>query len=147
MHDRDRLALLGVLLGSASKIIDEVHASVVASGATDLRPTHGFAFARISLGDATVSDVAEHLSVTKQAASVLVGELVDAGYVTRTPHPTDARAQVLALTERGWACTQVANEAMIAASRRWERVVGSTAATTAVHALGTLAQGGRLRPI
>jgi len=147
MRDRDRLAVLGLLLGSASKIIDEVHACVVASGATDLRPTHGFVFARISFGDATVSDVAEHLGVTKQAASVLVGELVEAGYVRRAPHPTDARAKVLALTERGWACTEVANEAMIAAVRHWERAVGASAAGTAVQALATLAQGGRLRPI
>ena len=147
MRDHDRLAVLGLLLGSASKIIDEVHASVAASGAADLRPTHGFAFARISAGEATVSDVAEHLGVTKQAASVLVAELVDGGYVRRTPHPTDARAQVLALTDRGWACTVVANETMLAVVRRWERTVGAAEATTAVHALAALAAGGRLRPI
>ncbi|BFO20230.1 hypothetical protein SHKM778_66180 [Streptomyces sp. KM77-8] len=48
---------------------------------------HGFAFTRLAPGGATVTDLAVHLGVTKQAASQLVDDLVRKGTPsgTRTP--------------------------------------------------------------
>ena len=42
---------------------------------------------RICVGDETVVEVAEHLGVTKQAASQLVEQLVQRGYVIREADP------------------------------------------------------------
>ena len=147
MRDEERAALLGLLLGGASTLVDEVQERVRGRGFDDIRPAHGFAFVRISRGGATTTDLAEHLGVTKQAASVLVTELVAKGYVAREPHPYDARAHVLGLTDRGWACTRAATEALAAAVGNWEREVGSARAKAVLDALEPLAHGGRLRPV
>ncbi|MYX24560.1 MarR family winged helix-turn-helix transcriptional regulator, partial [Streptomyces sp. SID8380] len=97
----DALALSALVLGLSGHLVQDMHARVSAQGFADLRPAHGFAFARISLGDATTASLGEHLGVTKQAAAQLVKELVDKGYVVRLPHPHDARARLLGLTEAG----------------------------------------------
>ena len=49
----------------------------------------------------TIGVLAERLEVTQQAASKSVADLERRGYVARTPDPGDARARLVALTERG----------------------------------------------
>ncbi len=142
----DNLALATLLLSAASSLVDGIHAAVTAAGFDDLRPTHGFAFVRISAGDATVGDVAEHLGVTKQAASQLVDELVRKGYVTRLPHPADGRARLLALTPRGWACTRAADQATAEAMERWAAVLGRRRVAALRADLARVVPAGPLRP-
>ena len=89
------------ILRLAVQLVDGVQEGLARRGFADIRPAHGFAFVRISAGDARTSDVAEHLGITKQAAAQIVGHLVANGYVMRQPDLTDARAQLLLLTERG----------------------------------------------
>ncbi|AZZ49892.1 hypothetical protein C5E02_12115 [Rathayibacter rathayi] len=45
-------------------------------------------------------DLAAALSITTAAVSLLVDRLVRAGYVDRTPDPSDGRGRILCLTER-----------------------------------------------
>jgi DNA-binding MarR family transcriptional regulator len=142
----ENLGLAVLIMSAAAALVDGIHADVTASGFDDLRPTHGFAFVRISYGDATVGDVAEHLGVTKQAASQLVDELVHKGYVTRRPHPGDARAKLLALTERGWACTRAADRATEAAMERWSAVLGPRRLAALRADLARVVPPGPLRP-
>src|SRR5438128_764508 len=113
------MALTAALLAAAGELTQRIHEGVLARGFDGLRPAHGFAFVRLSAGDATTTDVAAHLGMTKQAASQLVDELVRKGYVERRPHPRDARARLVVLTERGWACTRAAEEAAAEAVRPW----------------------------
>jgi DNA-binding MarR family transcriptional regulator len=142
----DELALTALLLGAASSLVEQVHAGTAGRGFDDIRPTHGFVFARLAPDGATVSEIAEHLSVTKQAASQLVEELVGKGYVERHPHPTDARAKVVVLTGRGWACTRAADEAATEAVAGWIDVLGQDRVTALVHDLYLVSGRGRLRP-
>ncbi|MCD1259564.1 winged helix-turn-helix transcriptional regulator [Paenibacillus athensensis] len=85
-------------------IVDRLHEQLAACGYDDVRPAHGFVFQRLSFGGATGNEIAEHLSVTKQAASQMIEELTAKGYVTRRPHPADSRAKLVELSERGWGC-------------------------------------------
>lgn len=142
----ENLALATLLLSAAAALVDGIHAAVTAAGFDDLRPAHGFAFVRISRGDATVGDVAEHLGVTKQAASQLVEELARKGYVTRHPHPGDARARLLSLTPRGWACTRAADQAMAALMREWTQVLGPKRVAALRADLDRVVTPGPLRP-
>jgi DNA-binding MarR family transcriptional regulator len=142
----DNLGLAALLLAAAAALVDGIHTAVAAAGFDDVRPTHGFAFVRISAGDATVGDVAEHLGVTKQAASQLVDELCRKGYVVRLAHPTDARARLLALTPRGWACTRAADLAMAELVEGWASVLGRKRVATLRADLARVVPAGRLRP-
>ena len=143
---RDLLDLPVLLLGAARTLVDGIDAGVRARGFTDLRPAHGFAFTLIAAGGATVADLARHLDVTKQAASQMVDDLVTKGYVQRHPHPDDARARLLALTERGWACTRAADEAAAETLRPWADAIGPERVAALRADLTRIAAPGRLRP-
>lgn len=145
--DRALLDLPVLLLSAARALVDGIDAGVRARGFTDLRPAHGFAFARLSADGATVGQLAEHLDVTKQAASQMVEELVTKGYVERRPHPDDARARLIVLTRRGWACTRAADEAATEILRPWADALGPERLAALRADLSRIATPGRLRPI
>ena len=144
---RDLLDLPVLLLGAARTLVDGIDAGVRARGFTDVRPAHGFAFALLSAGGATTMELAQHLDVTKQAASQMVEELVTKGYVERRPHPADARARLIVLTDKGWACTRAADEAAEESLRPWADALGPARLTALRADLTRLASPGRLRPI
>ncbi|WIM94911.1 MarR family transcriptional regulator [Actinoplanes oblitus] len=143
---RDLLDLPVLLLGAASALVDAIDAGVRARGFADLRPAHGFAFVRLAPDGATVVELAEHLGVTKQAASQMADELVRKGYVERRPHPVDARARLLTLTDRGWACTRAADAAAEEALRPWADAIGPENLATVRASLSRLVVPGRIRP-
>jgi DNA-binding MarR family transcriptional regulator len=99
-----------------------------------------------SIWSTGLTDVAGHLGVTKQAASQLVGQLVQRGYVTREADPGDARSRILKLTERGWACTRAAEQAAAGTTDAWRRQLGTAAMSDLQSALQAVVPPGRLRP-
>ncbi len=101
---------------------------------------------RISQGDATIADVAEHLGVSKQAAAQLVQQLEERGYVTRQAHPLDARATLLTLTQRGTDCTRAAQAVASEAVERWRTMLGEPRFGQLQRALRAVVQPGPLRP-
>ncbi|MFI1724230.1 MarR family winged helix-turn-helix transcriptional regulator [Streptomyces sp. NPDC020489] len=146
MQNSEALALSAALLAAAGDLTQRINDGVVARGFSGVRPMHGFAFARLAPDGATVTELAAHLGVTKQAASQLVDELVRKGYVERRPHPVDARARLVVLTEQGWACTRAAEEAAAEAVRAWVDVIGEGEVRGLRDRLTRLAPYGPLRP-
>jgi DNA-binding MarR family transcriptional regulator len=140
------MALSAALLAVAGELTQRIHEGVVARGFEGIRPAHGFAFARLAPDGATVTDLAAHLGVTKQAASQLVDELVRKGYVERRPHPDDARARLIVLTELGWACTRAAEEAAADAVRAWGELLGESEMRALRDRLLRIAPYGPIRP-
>lgn len=146
MQNSEALALSAALLAAAGDLTQRINDGVVARGFSGVRPMHGFAFTRLAPDGATVTELATHLGVTKQAASQLVDELVRKGYVERRPHPVDARARLVVLTEQGWACTRAAEEAAAEAVRVWVEVIGEGEVRALRDRLTRLAPYGPLRP-
>lgn len=140
------MALSAALLAVAGELTQRIHEGVVARGFEGLRPAHGFAFARLAADGATATDLAVHLGVTKQAAGQLVDEIVRKGYAERRPHPGDARARLVVLTERGWACTRAAEEAAADAVRGWVGVLGEGEVRELLDRLLRIAPNGPIRP-
>lgn len=98
--DMNTVALLGraySLLGF--KIVD----GVVGAGYPQ-KPSHSAVFAQIKPDGSRLTDLARGANITPQAMGELVDELEDLGYVERRPDPTDRRAKLIVLTERGQAC-------------------------------------------
>jgi DNA-binding MarR family transcriptional regulator len=79
----------------------EIQRRLAADGMADLRFADGFVFQHLVEGPVTIGALAERLEVTQQAASKSVADLERRGYVERLRDPGDARARLVALTERG----------------------------------------------
>lgn len=146
VQNSDAMALSAALLAVAGELTRSIHDGVVARGFEGLRPAHGFAFARLAPDGATATDLAVHLGVTKQAASQLVDEIVRKGYAERRPHPGDARARLVVLTERGWACARAAEEAAAEAVRTWGDVLGEAELRALRDGMARIAPDGPVRP-
>ena len=140
------LAVAMLMLRAAAQVVDGIQQGLADRGFPGRRPAHGFAFVRISAGDATVTDVAAHLGITKQAASQLVGQLADAGYVSRQADPRDGRSSLLVLTDQGRACTRAAEEAAAGTVALWREQAGPAAMTALQDALRAVVRPGPLRP-
>ena len=139
------MALTAALLAAAGDLTRRINDGVEARG-FEVRPSHGFAFVRLAPDGATVTDLATHLGMTKQAASQLVDELVRKGYAERRPYPGDARARLVVLTERGWACTRAAEEAAADVVRAWAEVLGEGEVRVLCDRLMRIAPYGPIRP-
>ncbi|MFE9094795.1 MarR family winged helix-turn-helix transcriptional regulator [Streptomyces sp. NPDC007264] len=146
MQNSEAMGLTAALLAVAGELTRRIHEGVEARGFEGLRPAHGFAFARLAPDGATVTDLAAHLGVTKQAASQLVEEIVRKGYAERRPHPDDARARLVVLTERGRACTRAAEEAAAEAVRPWVELLGEREIRALSRRLFEIAPCGPIRP-
>ena len=146
MTDADGVAVAMLVLRAAAQVVEGIQQGLAKRGFDDVRPAHGFAFARISAGEATVADVAAHLGVTKQAGSQLVEHLVKNGYVSRRTDPSDGRSRVLELTTHGWECTRAAEDAAAETIATWERRLGHDEMASLRHALRAVVVPGRLRP-
>ena len=49
------MVLTAALLAATTALVDDIHNGVAARGYTDIRPTHGFVFVRLSPDGATVA--------------------------------------------------------------------------------------------
>ncbi|MFF3463483.1 MarR family winged helix-turn-helix transcriptional regulator [Streptomyces sp. NPDC001984] len=145
MENSEALGLTAALLAAAGDLTRRINDGVVARG-FEGRPAYGFAFTRLAPDGATVTDLAAHLGVTKQAASQLVDEIVRKGYAERRPHPGDARARLVVLTERGWACTRAAEEAAAEAVAGWVELLGEGEVRALRDRLVRIAPYGPIRP-
>ena len=93
---------LGSLLRKPYETLQvKVYAGLAARGFTDIRPAHSSVFRYIKPDGSRVSDLAELAEMTKQSMAYLAGNLADLGYVAIAPDPTDARAKLVVLTDRG----------------------------------------------
>ncbi len=143
--DADIQALPYLLLALSGELVAGIQARV-SREFDDIRPLHGFAFARIGRQGSTVGALAEHLGFTKQAASQLVEELIRKGYVERRPHPSDARSRLIVLTERGHACTRAADAAADEVILPWAETLGPERFHALVAGLARLDPRGPIRP-
>jgi DNA-binding MarR family transcriptional regulator len=80
---------------------DELTRRVLAAGYTDLRPGHGCVFGTIDPEGSRLTDLAERACMTKQTVGEVASDLEKLGYVERVPDPSDGRAKIIRLTERG----------------------------------------------
>ncbi|WP_210418110.1 MarR family winged helix-turn-helix transcriptional regulator [Ruania zhangjianzhongii] len=130
----------------AGQLVDGIQRGMRERGYTDLRPAHGFAFIRLSAGPATTVQVAEHLGVTKQAASEMVRNLTAQGYLRRQPDPVDRRQVLLELTAQGQDATAAATAAATETVAAWRDQLPDGDLERLTAALLHLAEPGPLRP-
>jgi DNA-binding MarR family transcriptional regulator len=117
---------VGVLMFVAHRAMEQrVLAALHEAGFGDATVAQGRVFARIGEHGTRLTDLAEMAQVTKQTAAFLVDRLERAGYVERTPDPTDARARLVRIAERGRAAQAVAAVAERKVEAQWEAHLGT----------------------
>jgi DNA-binding MarR family transcriptional regulator len=91
------------LLFKAARLLDEQALARIARkpGRPRLRRSHMSLFPHIDLDGTRITELAERLGVTKQAASQLVDDLEALGVLARVPDPDDARARRVVFTKLG----------------------------------------------
>jgi DNA-binding MarR family transcriptional regulator len=92
----------------------------------DLRPAHFIVFQLLDPPPAgkRLTELAERAQMTKPSMLELVDALERQGYVERIPDPTDRRAKLIRLTEKGWAAYTSAFHAVLDLQAAWAARLG-----------------------
>ena len=116
---------LGLLCYFPTRAMEtRVLAALAAAGFGDLSAAQGRVFARIGPHGTRLTDLAQQAQVTKQTAGFLVDQLERAGYVRRVADPSDARARLVQIAERGAAAVKFAREVEVEVEAEWTAYLG-----------------------
>src|SRR3982074_2425673 len=100
---RDVRPNIGILLRIAfHAVVQGVTEGLARAGFDDVRPAHSAVFQPLKAEGSRLSALAEGAQMTNQSMGYLVDYLQERGYVERVPDPSDRRATLIRLTERGW---------------------------------------------
>jgi DNA-binding MarR family transcriptional regulator len=119
--------LIGELLRvPAQAVVGQCHRAFVAAGHVSLRPAHMSVLQHIDHPPhgTRITELAERAQITKQSMGEVVAALERHGYVERVPDPTDGRAKIVRLTDRGWAAHEEAGEIVKRLEDDWAERLG-----------------------
>ena len=116
---------LGVLLRDPAFLINErVLERAAAAGYSDVRIAHTAVFQHVLDGGSRITELAERAQLTKPTVVYLVNDLEALGYVQRIPDPSDGRAKLVQLTDRGRAAIEVGRAAIAEIEGEWRAALG-----------------------
>jgi DNA-binding MarR family transcriptional regulator len=122
----DELPILLVRAAKAMAADAAALAEAADPGGHRLSPVHGLAARYLATHEAvTTVELAQHLRVTKQSASEVVGGLEAGGYLRRLPHPDDGRARIVQLTASGLRKLDASRVRWQQVEDQWADVVGA----------------------
>lgn len=93
--------LIRLLENGFDVFAEEMTRRVAQTPYDDIRITHGCVFGNIDPDGSRLTDLAERARMTKQSVGEVATELERRGYIERVPDPSDGRAKIIRLTERG----------------------------------------------
>jgi DNA-binding MarR family transcriptional regulator len=124
--DDEQQANLGVLLFIPYRYTeDRMFQAVQDAGFDDWTLAQCRVFQRISPDGSRLVDLAEQAQMTKQSAGVMVDQLESLGYVRRVPDPTDGRARLIMIEERGRRAIEVATATVDGIFSEWKEYLGT----------------------
>jgi DNA-binding MarR family transcriptional regulator len=103
-----------------------LRAAFAAAGLDGIRPAQAVALVPLAAGGLHASDLADRLKVSRQAVAQLVAALERHEYVMRGPHPSDARALIIELTDRGRQALRVMRSNALEREKRWRNILGES---------------------
>ena len=101
-----------------------VFSALAAAGFDDFTTAQARVFQRIGPHGSRLTDLAEQAQITKQSAGFLVDQLERGGYVERVPDPSDARARLVVIAERGSKAQARAAHAVSQVEAEWAAHLG-----------------------
>lgn len=137
-NDRDQYMLGALLRIPFQAIVERIHAGLVAAGFDDLSPAHFVVFQHMRPEGVRTTELAERAQITKQSMGYLVDHLEARGYVTRVADPSDKRARLVQLTERGRLVDATARSIVQQVEHEWSQYLGTDRFATLQHLLREL---------
>jgi len=115
------------LLGRAySRLGFQIVDGVVGAGFPQ-KPRHSAVFAQIRPEGSRLSDLARGANMTPQSMGEIVDELEELGYVERRADPSDRRAKLVTLTERGRECVTAGDQTIRGLESDIDELIGADA--------------------
>jgi DNA-binding MarR family transcriptional regulator len=108
------------------QLIDGLHDRLRARGWTDIRPAFGFVLLAARDQPTSVTELAELMGMTKQAASKLVDAMVSGGYIQRGTDPQDGRQRPVTLTARGEELLSAVEQVYAELEDGWAELIGTS---------------------
>jgi DNA-binding MarR family transcriptional regulator len=116
---------LGILMFVAYRAMESrALAALAEAGFDDVTLAQARVFERVGPHGTRLTELSEQAQVTKQTAGFLVDQLEKAGYVERRPDPTDARARLVCVAQRGAKAAAIADAVVAGVEAEWEEYLG-----------------------
>src|SRR5688572_981117 len=123
---RDDGPLLGALLRACwEEVRRRIQEDLVAGGFDDIGPAHLAIFQYPSPRGLRVTQLAERAGMSRQAATYLIAELEESGYIERRSDPADGRASLVDLTARGETAISEIRASVRRLEREWQDQLGA----------------------
>jgi DNA-binding MarR family transcriptional regulator len=104
---------------------DRIFRAIQDAGFDDWTLAQARVFQRIAADGSRLTDLADQAQMSKQSAGVLVDQLEHLGYVRRAPDPTDGRARLIVIEERGRRAAEVATATSSEILSEWRAYLGT----------------------
>jgi len=112
--------------------------ALAVAGFDDLTMAQARLMQRLGPQGSRLTELSDQARVTKQTAGFLVDQLERHGYVRREPDPTDGRARIVRLAERGQAAAEAAGAEVARVEAEWTAHIGAREMQRLRDALGRL---------
>jgi DNA-binding MarR family transcriptional regulator len=120
-----RPPFIALLNAAFDEFADELTQRVAEAGYQDIRISHGCVFGNIDPDGSRLTELAERARMTKQSVGEVTSDLEQRGYVERVPDPTDGRAKIIRLTERGREAQAIGRGLIDELERAWGERFGA----------------------
>jgi DNA-binding MarR family transcriptional regulator len=121
-------------------IVGYVHRRLVEEGFDDVRPAHLAVFQHVRPEGSRIGELAQRCGVTNQSIGELVDHLEKRHYVQRRQDPSNRRATLVCLTERGWSEMQTCSDILVELERELSRAFGHGRLQAIRHQVAALQQ-------
>ena len=104
---------------------DRIFRAIQGAGFDDWTLAQVRVFQRLAPDGSRLTDLADQAQMSKQSAGVLVDQLERLGYVRRVPDPTDGRARLIVIEERGRRAAEGAKATSTEILAEWTAFLGT----------------------
>ncbi len=125
LYETSHDPLIRLLSVALDDFTAELSKRLAATAYADIRISHGCVFGNIDPDGSRLTDLAERARMTKQSVGEVTSDLEQRGYVERVPDPSDGRAKIIRLTDRGHTAQAVGRGLIDDIERDWAERFGT----------------------
>ena len=131
-----RTPMIQLLNLGLAEFAEELRQRMEASGFGDIRPGHGCVFGGIDPERGSrLTELADRAAMTKQSVGEMASDLEHRGYLERVADPSDGRAKIIRLSERGHQAYAAGRKLIDQLDREWAERYGEERVTALRDAL------------